>query len=143
MWEELAILREELCSLKTKLRRCGVDLFQDVAEGLEGVALLAAEQGQQAAQQGASVSFAVYLCSRKHTAKELNTCAWISKHGLRDCLKEIKVRLREQLAWWGTARGDAPGAGPSGWRGWLPAPLAVKCLDGSLCRTNSVANSAC
>jgi len=92
VWAELAILREELCSLKTKLRRCGVDLFQDVADGLDGVAFMAAEQGQQASEKGASVSFSVYLCSRKHTAKELNTCAWISKHGLRDCLKEIKVR---------------------------------------------------
>jgi hypothetical protein len=34
-------------------------------------------------------------------------------------------------------------AGPGGERGWLPAPPAVKCLHGSLCRTNSVANSVC
>jgi hypothetical protein len=90
---ELLMLREDLNSLKTLLRRCGTELFHEVAEGLGGVAALATAEGQQAAEQAASASFSVFLCSQKHTARELAACASaINEHGLRAGLAEVKVR---------------------------------------------------
>ena len=87
--EDLRSQRGELAALRQRLQRAGATIFAEFSEGCQALAALAAAQQERAAEEAHANSFSAFLCSRKHTAQELNACASAAE-GVHLDLKAVK-----------------------------------------------------
>lgn len=92
--EILELLRQqklELESLKQRLVQGGAAIFSHFQEDAHALVELARAQGEKALADASAHSFSVFLCARKHTAKELNNCCRAAER-VRLGSKGVKVR---------------------------------------------------